>query len=98
MASIQDDDLDVDLTPKQVVDRLDRYIVGQVELSQTFHSQLVGLANFIDLSCHHLHAAQDRASLSLQLIRRCQAFAQFALNREYFVANTLTIVTNSHLA
>ncbi len=25
----QEDDYDVDLTPKQVVDRLDRYIVGQ---------------------------------------------------------------------
>lgn len=27
---VQEDEFDVDLTPKQVVDRLDRYIVGQV--------------------------------------------------------------------
>ena len=31
---MQDDDIDTDLTPKQVVDRLDRYIVGQVGRSQ----------------------------------------------------------------
>lgn len=33
--SLQEDDLDTDLTPKQVVDRLDRYIVGQVMQSSS---------------------------------------------------------------
>ena len=32
---MQDDEIDMDLTPKQVVDRLDRYIVGQVRLVQS---------------------------------------------------------------
>ena len=32
---MQEDEIDMDLTPKQVVDRLDRYIVGQVKLPQS---------------------------------------------------------------
>jgi len=37
---MQDDDMDIDLTPKQVVDRLDRYIVGQVGRSQSLKGKL----------------------------------------------------------
>ena len=89
---MQDDDLDVDLTPKQVVDRLDKYIVGQVEIPQTSICLLAGLTCFTDLSCHHFHAAHSSASLYFQLTEDARHSHNLQTVTEDLVANTLTMM------